>query len=91
MNWKIALTALATLAAAPSGCGGDDCTTAEDHLTQCAPSNSAASSSTGMMVAAPACAGYTLCKAQCTNQFTCSQINGNDPDYTACIVGCNGK
>jgi hypothetical protein len=92
MNWKIALTALVTLAVAPFGCGEDDCSAAQDHIAQCAPTNSAAaSSSTGMVASQPTCDGFTQCKAVCTNQATCEQINGNDPTYIACLVGCNGK
>jgi hypothetical protein len=89
MTWKIALPALLTLAAALVGCGGDPCTSAADRLATCAPPGAAASSSSGGMT--PQCDGAFLCKSQCTNQFTCTQISGNDPAYTRCITQCNGK
>ena len=87
MNWKILLPAFVTLASALAGCGGDDCTRANDQLTMCLTTSS--SSSGGMM--AEACAGAALCRAQCVNQFSCTQISGNAPAYTNCIALCKGK
>jgi len=88
MNWKIVLPALLITAAALGGCGGDDCTTASDHLAACAVTTTSAS--TGMMMDM-ACSGVPLCQAQCENQYTCTQINGNDPSFTACMNLCKGK
>jgi hypothetical protein len=87
MNWKTLLP-LVTLAAALAGCGGDDCTRAADQMAVCMP---ATSGSTGGMMMAEACAGAALCRAQCTNQFTCAQITGNTPAYTNCLALCLGK
>jgi len=94
MNWKIALvlSALATVGAAFAavGCGGDDCTRADDHIAECAVNTGSGSSSSGMGMAQE-CAGARVCQSQCINQHTCSQITGNDPTYTACLAGCLGK
>ena len=90
MNGKLAVAFVAALVMALIRCGGDECTTASDHLASCAPP-SMGSSSSGMMAPAAACAGAPLCKATCINEYSCSQILGNDPAYTACLNGCNGK
>jgi len=97
MNWKIALFASAASALvipgggalALSGCGGDDCTRADDKMVQCATTMTVSSSSGGMGMA-EACAGAHLCRSQCINNHTCTQINGNDPGYTACRANCQG-
>jgi hypothetical protein len=95
MNWKIALVTLAASAAilpggavALSGCGGDDCTRAEDKMNECATSMAASSSGSASM--ATACSGAYLCHSQCINNFTCTQINGNDPTYQTCQANCQG-
>lgn len=84
MTWKLFLPALLACAAL-AACGGDDCTRASDQLATCAMSSS---SSSGMM---DACAGAALCRAQCVNQFTCTQINSNTPAYAECLALCKGK
>ena len=90
MNWKPLLAALVLLATAVAGCGGDACTNAQDQLANCAPPSSmSSSSSSGMMTTA--CAGFALCEAQCINNATCTQISGNAPAYTNCLVACQGK
>jgi hypothetical protein len=94
MNWKIALV-VSTLAAvgasfATAGCGGDDCTRADDHFAECAANTGSGSSSSGAGMAQE-CSGARLCQSQCINQHTCSQITGNDPTYTTCLAGCLGK
>src|SRR5262245_10369274 len=67
--------------------GGDggisDCDQAEQHLSGC--SSQAGGPVTG------SCTGMLLCRAQCINQFTCAQISGNAPAYTACLAACQGK
>jgi hypothetical protein len=91
MNWKIALAlcALVTSVAALAACGGgDDCSRAQDHLTECMSSLSGSSSSSSGM--APACS-FTLCQSQCINNATCSEINSNLPSFTNCVTGCQGK
>lgn len=95
MNWKIALvaTTLATIGAlAVAGCGGDDCTRADDHLAECAAAT-ASNNNTGSTTEAPVepCSGARICQSQCINQHTCTQITGNDPGYIACLTGCLGK
>ncbi len=86
-----ALLALAGAQALP-GCGGDDCSRAQDHLNECTPdtssSSSSSSSSSGMMVT---CAGAAECQAQCINNFTCPEINGLDPSFVTCMQACQGK
>jgi hypothetical protein len=89
MNGKILLAAFGLIVAAAVGCGGDDCTRAQDQLASCTPPSSSSSSS-GMMMTG-ACAGFDLCKAQCINNATCSQITGNAPAYTQCLSSCQGK
>ncbi len=93
MNWKIALlvSTLATVGAAfaAAGCGGDDCTRADDHFAECA-ANTGTSSSSGMSMVQE-CSGARLCQSQCINQHTCSDITGNNPTYTTCLAGCLGK
>lgn len=94
MNWKIALV-VATLASVSGafgalGCGGDDCTRADDHYAECSLTQSSTSSTGGMQMT-EACSGVRLCHSQCINQHTCAQITGNDPAYTQCITDCNGK
>src|SRR5262249_52488425 len=84
------LAALVLLAAALAGCGGDDCTRAQDQIATCS-INSSSSSSSGMMMMAEACAGSTLCRAQCVNQSTCTQINANARASPACPGACQGK
>jgi hypothetical protein len=91
MNGKIALALVASLMLALVGCGGDSCSNANDHLAKCAANMTTGASSSGMMMPPPACDGATECKAQCINQFTCAQINGNLPEYTMCLTSCNGK
>jgi hypothetical protein len=96
MTQKTTLLALAALVAiagvlAIPGCGADDCTRAQDHLTECTPdmsSSSSSSSGSGMMVT---CAGAMLCQAQCINNFTCPEINGLAPAFVACMQACQGK
>jgi hypothetical protein len=90
MNWKILLPAFVTLARALSGCGGDDCSRADDQLAACMPAMSS-SSSGGTMTMTPACAGAVLCRSQCINQFTCTQIMSNTPSYANCLALCQGK
>lgn len=87
MTWKVALPALVTLAAALVRCGSDPCTSADDVLARCAPTGEV-SPDAGIT---PACEGVTLCKAQCTNRFSCSQIRGNDPAYATCVTQCYGR
>jgi hypothetical protein len=89
MKGKLAVAFVGALVVALIRCGGDDCSNANDHLASCAASSSSSSSSG--MAAAGACAGAPQCKAECINQFTCAQIMGNDPAYTTCLAGCNGK
>ncbi len=53
------------------GCGGDECATAEAHLTEClaaagAPSGAAAKTST--------CEGEPACIAACINGVECSKL-----------------
>lgn len=95
MNWKIALVASALALAGGSivatGCGGDDCTRADDHMAECAASTSSGSSDTSSGGTALACSGALLCQSQCINNHTCTQITGNDPDFTDCLQGCKGK
>lgn len=95
MNWKIALvtSVLATVGGmfALLGCGGDDCTRADDHLIECNASSSSGGSGTGDMMEAPACTGARACQSQCHNQYTCAQITGNDPSYQLCLMNCQGK
>jgi hypothetical protein len=101
MNWKIALSALVIVAAVPAvslvslaslaGCGSDECTQASDFLAACAPPNATTSSSSGGAAMTPACSGVTLCQSQCINQATCTEIAGNAPTFTECLVGCKGK
>jgi hypothetical protein len=96
MNWKIALVASALALAGgsilASGCGGDDCTRADDHMAECAASTSSSgSSTTASGGTALACSGALLCRSQCINEHTCTQITGNDPGYTLCMEGCKGK
>ncbi len=90
MNWKILLPALVTLASALAGCGSDDCTRANDQLANCMTPMSNSSSSGGMMMT-DACAGAALCRAQCINQFSCTQINSNTPQFQNCLTLCQGK
>jgi hypothetical protein len=89
MNWKIGLALAASLVVAVARCGSDDCTNANDQLASCAPSQGTGGSPSSVLT--ETCAGATLCKAQCVEHYSCSQIQGNDPSYTACLVGCNGK
>ncbi len=89
MNGKILLAAFVAVLAVAVGCGGDDCTRAQDQLAACAPPSSSSSSS-GMMMTT-ACAGFQLCEAQCINNATCAQISGNAPAYTQCLATCQGK
>jgi hypothetical protein len=95
MNWKIALvvSALATVGGvfAGLGCGGDDCTRADDHLVECNASSTTGSTSSSGDMSAPECTGARVCKSQCINQHTCAQITGNDPGYMSCLQGCQGK
>jgi hypothetical protein len=86
---KTLLLVLVSLTGAIAACGGDDCTRANDQLSMCATTTT--SSSSGMMMMMEACAGAPLCRAQCINQFTCAQINGNAPQYTSCLSQCQGK
>jgi hypothetical protein len=92
MNWKIALVASALVVTGGifSGCGGDDCTRADDKMLECMTTMTTSSSSGGMGMA-EACSGAHLCHSQCINNHTCTQINGNDPGYTACMADCQGK
>jgi hypothetical protein len=87
MNWKLFLPAVLAAGAALAACGGDDCTRANDQLATC--STSSSSSSSGGMDTA--CAGAALCRSQCVNQFTCTQINSNTPAYANCLALCKGK
>lgn len=91
MNWKIALvaSALVITSGALPGCGGDDCTRAGDKTVECA-STMAASSASGGVGMVEACSGAYLCHSQCINNFTCTQINGNDPGFVACMGNCAG-
>ena len=90
MTFKIALLAAALLSAAGLiGCGGDDCTRAEDHKADCMPVSQ--TSSTGMGDTTLSCSGAYQCQSQCINNFTCPQIMGSDPKYTACIAKCQGQ
>ena len=95
MNWKIALVASALALAAGSfvatGCGGDDCTRADDHMAECAASTTSNGSSSSSGGATLACSGALQCQSQCINQHTCTQITGNDPTYTNCLQLCKGK
>ena len=89
----LVLSALLVLAGARalSGCGGDDCTRAADHIAECMPdmsSSSSSSSSSGMMLA---CQGAIECQSQCINNFTCPEINGMTPAFVACLRPCQGK
>jgi hypothetical protein len=91
MTAKLLLAFFGAGVVALARCGGDDCMNANDHLAKCATNMSSSASSSGMMMAPTSCDGAAQCKAQCINQFTCSQINGNDPAYTMCLTACNGK
>jgi hypothetical protein len=93
MNWKIALL-VSTVAAiggtfAFLGCGGDDCTQADDHLAECVANATTSSSSSGSMM--EVCDLTRDCQSQCINNHTCTQITGNDPGYTSCLAACQGK
>ena len=95
MNWKIALalSALVASGTALAACGTDDCTRAQDHLTQCmanVSSSSAASSSSSGGVTMD-CSGSYLCQSECINNATCDDINGNLPTYTSCLSNCKGR
>ncbi|MFT3772886.1 MAG: hypothetical protein QM820_46465 [Minicystis sp.] len=92
MNFRLSLvvTALSALGAVfAAGCGGDDCTRADDHYAECVASDTSSSSSG--MAAAQVCSGARLCQSQCINNHTCTQITGNDPDYKNCLAACLGK
>jgi hypothetical protein len=96
MNWKIALVASTVAALAgvfgAMGCGGDDCTLADDHMAECAAATaSSSSSSSSGEPTAQVCSGARLCYSQCINQHTCQQINGNDTGFIACLTRCKGK
>lgn len=95
MDWKIALSAfaLATFVGVwvLPGCGGDDCTRAQDHFDECAAGTSEGSDSSGDAAQTVACSGAHLCKSQCINAYTCQQIVGQDPTYLKCLADCNGK
>ncbi len=93
MNWKIALalSALATSIAALAACGSDDCTRSADHLSECMSNLSSSANSSSGMAMTPACTGSYLCQAQCINNATCDEINGNLPAFTSCVTGCEGK
>jgi hypothetical protein len=92
MTFRIALLAWAFFASVTihAGCGGDECTRAEDHRAECTPMpiTSSASGGDAMMLS---CTGVLLCQSQCVNQFSCQQIQGNDPKYTSCLAACQGK
>jgi hypothetical protein len=92
MTWKIALALSAVLAsvAALAACAGDDCTRSQDHLSECQSSLSSSSSSSSGNPMTPACSGVYLCQAQCINNATCDEINGNLPAYTCCAASCEG-
>ncbi|APR76114.1 Hypothetical protein A7982_01461 [Minicystis rosea] len=94
MNFRrtLAVAALGALGCiyATVGCGGDDCTRANDHYAECIASAEASSSSSGMPMT-QACTGVLACQSQCINQHTCTQIQGNDPSYTDCLAKCQGK
>ncbi len=86
-----ALLALVPLAAslALGGCGGDECTRADDHKIECLPDDQTdgTSTTTGGSLG-ETCAGSRLCQSQCINKFTCEQINGRTAEYTACMLDC---
>ena len=90
----LVLSVLLALAGAQvlPGCGGDDCTRAQDHVAECTPdtssSSSSSSSSSGTMLA---CSGAYLCQSQCINNFTCPEINGLVPSFTTCLQACQGR
>lgn len=92
MNWKIALalTALVTTVAALGACGHDECSSADAELVSCAMPTMTSSSSSGMAMA-QACVGVHQCQSRCINQFTCAQINGNQPAFKACMLKCQGQ
>jgi len=93
MNWKTALvvSALASVgsAFAALGCGGDECTRADDHFAECYATLS--SSSSGELGTAEVCTGSRLCHSECINLRTCAEITGNDEKYTRCITKCNSE
>jgi hypothetical protein len=92
MNWKIALalSALMIMGVAYEGCGGDDCTQAQDHLEACMITQPSGAGSSGMAMT-PTCDGEYLCESNCINAHTCVEINGNLPVYTTCVNNCKGK
>jgi hypothetical protein len=75
MNFKIAIVGGALMAFAGifsvTGCGGDDCTKAADHLVSCLGASSTASTSSSTTVA---CTGAALCNAGCYNAADCPAI-----------------
>lgn len=99
MNWKMALVAptlvvagLAGSAFALPGCGGDDCTRADDKMAECMTTmaSSTATTSGGSQTTEACVDGAHLCHSNCINKFTCTQINGNDPAYISCMTDCQG-
>ena len=89
MNGRLLVAFVGALAVALIRCGSDDCTSRRspgqlrvEHLQLVVVERDDGCDDV---------AGAPLCKAQCINQFSCSQINGADPAYTACLANCNGK
>jgi hypothetical protein len=91
MNWKIAL-ALSTLALpalallpAATGCIGDECSQADDHVAECQDSIQVDSPSNGLSMT-EGCGGTRLCQARCINKSSCTDINAAEcVGVVACI------
>ena len=94
MNWKIALVMIALVplpgALALAGCGGDECTRADDHYDECA-ATTTSNEDDGTATAEPPaqdCSGTRLCQSKCINGRTCEEITGNHPEYLSCMSAC---
>ena len=94
MNWKfaLALSALGATFAAHLGCGGNECTLADDQVANCASNvTSSVSAAAGGDTLTYTCAGVRLCQSLCINKSTCAEITGNLPKYAMCITACDGQ
>lgn len=101
MSFKSAMAAATLMALASicalSGCAGDECVKAADHVEECAPLTSTTTTTAGGdFESTAACEGLYLCQSQCTNDAPCNAVkdlfSGGSSDsslaYKKCLDKC---
>jgi hypothetical protein len=101
MSFKSAMAAATLMALASlctlSGCAGDECVKAADHVEECAPlTASSTATAGGDFDSTAACEGLYLCQSQCTNNANCASVKavfgGRPVDgseaYQKCLDKC---